>query len=485
MDIQIFYFLLTAILATAGYIIRRKVVSYLLLIPFVGLQIFYTYHAFSSLNQTEDRYFRADHISLIFLTVLTILLIPTILHSYVYAASRNDTEKTISIHNGTLMILFAAITGALVSSHLGQLWAFTEASTLSATVLIYNKQDANSLEAAWKYVFISSIAISLAFIGILFLGFAARDAGVSEFGLDELRQAAPKMSPTWMKMSFILIVCGFSGKMGIAPFFMVDIDAKDRAPTPISAIFASGFINLGFVAILRVYEIFAGTSILGWMNNLLTIIGCVSIFFATSYLQRVKGYKRMFAYSGLEHGGIVLLALAAGGLGYLAMLFHLVVHSFAKSSMFYQVGQVYRVFLHKSIDNTGNYFKLNPVGGVVLLIGFFCVNAMPPTGMFLSEYLTFQAMFQADRIIPAVLVLILLTFNLFALGRNFMQLLFGNHPEYERKDFPKINPIESVTQLILLAIVVYLGINPPAFLMDFLHQAIAHLPQTTQLVMKP
>ena len=177
--------------------------------------------------------------------------------------------------------------------------------------------------------------------------------------------------------------------------YTAGIDAKDKAPSPAGALFGSVLMNVGFLGIFRFYEIISHTSILPWANKILIISGALSIFVATVYILKVKNFKRLFAYSSVEHMGLIILGLASGGVGYYAAILHVVLHSFAKSTMFFQVGQVYRIYKSKSIYDAGNYFKYNLTGAMVMLIAFFIVTAMPPSGLFISEFMIFRSLFEA------------------------------------------------------------------------------------------
>jgi hydrogenase-4 component F len=289
------------------------------------------------------------------------------------------------------------------------------------------------------------------------------------------------MDPIWLKMCFLLILVGYSVKMGIAPLFTVDIDAKDAAPSPIGAIFSGGLLNVGFVAIFRFYEIFAGTSIHPWMNKILMIVGIVSILFAAVYIFKIRNYKRMLAYSSVEHAGIVLLAISCGGIGYFVAIFHLILHAFTKASLFYQMGQLYRVFRGKSMEDVGGYFKLNPYGAASILLGFFCITAMPPSGLFITEFLTFKSLLKEDHLIIAIFILLLLTIIVAALGKNFFKLLFTPLP-HGTDYYESVSPFESLSQWALLLVVIYMGINPPVILVDFIQDSVQHLPNVVKIL---
>ncbi len=481
MENLLIYFIGSAIIAVLMFVVRHKLSNYLLYIPFISLQIAFTIDQAFHLNEITLIYFKTDEIGLIFLSLLTLISIPTIIHASISAERKKNNVREIAIHNAALVIFITTMSGVLICAHVGLMWAFLEATTLSAAALIYHERDNEALEAVWKYVFVASIGIALAFLGILFLGVASQDAETPDLSIDALTRNAASMNPIWLKMCFLFVVTGFSVKVGTVPLFTVDIDAKDTAPSAIGALFSGGLLNVGFVAILRFYQIFAHTSIFEWMNTVLMIVGMSSIFFATVYLLKVKNYKRMFAYSSVEHAGIAMIALAAGGVGYFAAILHLILHSLVKSSLFFQSIQVQQVFMSKNIEQTGGYLQRNPWGGVVLILGFISITAMPPSGLFISEMLTFKALIDANYIGIAIAVVVLLCFIIYGAGKNFLHILFKPLPENEYTSKVKLNPFESLSQWILLALVILIGVYPPGFLVDFIETAVENLPNMIKL----
>jgi hydrogenase-4 component F len=191
---------------------------------------------------------------------------------------------------------------------------------------------------------------------------------------------------------------------------------------------------------------------------------------------KVKNIKRMFAYSSIEHTGLVMLGIAAGGIGYYAAILHVILHAFVKSSLFFQYNQLYKVFQTKNIYQIGNYFKYNTTGAIVILLGFISAVAMPPSGLFVSEFLIFKSMFQSGQIIVLVSVLILLTMIIWAFGKNIFKILFIPAIGFDEKNVAVISPWESITQFILLAAAVYLGLNPPLEFVQLIKESVIHLP---------
>jgi hydrogenase-4 component F len=171
-----------------------------------------------------------------------------------------------------------------------------------------------------------------------------------------------------------------------------------------------------------------------------------------------------------------MLGVAAGGIGYYAAILHIMLHALIKSSLFFQFNQLYRVFQNKSIQYLGNYFAYNSTGAFVMLIGFISISAIPPSGMFVSEFLIIKSLFTHGYIGVLIFVLVLLTYILWAFGRNMFKVLFLPVENFDASTAEKINPLESVTQFLLLGLAIYLGLNPPEWLIFYINQSVALLP---------
>ncbi|RMD59056.1 MAG: hypothetical protein D6828_02065, partial [Nitrospirae bacterium] len=371
-------------------------------------------------------YFLADELSCIFLSLMALIMLGTIIHSIIYSERRASDESVISIHFSVLILFLTMASGVLLTAHIGLLWVFVEATTLSGAGLIYYHRDELSLEATWKYIFVCSIGISLAFVGVLFLSIAAKDIGVLDLSFGVIKYTAEMMEPIWLKLCFLFILTGFSVKMGLVPLFTVDIDAKDVSPSPIGGLFSSVLMNAGFVSIFRVYEAFSQTVIFNWMNRVLMIVGIVSLFFAAVYLKKSRNLKRMLAYSSLEHAGIVTLSISAGGIGYFAAILHLIFHSLTKASLFFHFEQIYQTFRTKDVSITGDYLSINPYGAFVLILGFLSISAMPPMGTFISEILVFKSLVDAGYIWIAIITIVFLIIIISSTTKGFFRLIMGS-----------------------------------------------------------
>ncbi len=455
---------------------RNRLLNYLLVMGFLFLQIWFTIYEYLHINNTSLNYFTADSLAVLLLITLTIISIPAMYHSYIYLRTKQDNPRNRAIYFAAIIALLTAISAAYLSNNIAVTWIFVELTTLSASALIYHRRNSRSLEGTWKYVFVCAISITLIFIGILFLSFTLQQAGTDDLSFTVLIKKAPLLNLFWLRLAFIFIFTGFTAKLGLVPMYTAGIDAKDKAPSPAGALLSSVLMNVGFVGIFRFYTVIVYSSIHSWANHIILIAAILSIFLATVYMTKVKNIKRMFAYSSIEHMGIVMLGIVAGGIGYYAAILHIVLHSFVKSSLFFQMGQIYRIYKSKSIYDVGNYFKYNLTGSMVMLIAFFFATAMPPSGLFISEFMIFSALFVSNYIPVLIIVMLLLTMIIWAFGKNIFKLIFSTAVDFKEGDIIRISPVESISQFILLGLVVYLGLNPPIQFVTLIQDAIKNLP---------
>jgi hydrogenase-4 component F len=470
------YLLSAFLIAGLLFVNRNTLLNNLLVIIFGILQTGFTIYACYHYQRTVFWYFTFDSLGLLLLITLGVITIPALFHSYLYIIRHDETPQSRSIYFSAMIILIASITAAYLANHIAVIWIFTEMTTLSASMLIYHHRNKLALEGTWKYLFICAISITFVFIGILFLSLSLRNAGSNDLSFANLKQYRDQLNPFWLRLAFLFIFTGFTAKLGLVPMYTAGIDAKDKAPAPAGALLASVLMNLGFAGIFRLYSVIAQTPLFHWANLVIFIAALLSIFVATVYMTRVTNIKRMFAYSGIEHMGIVMLGIAAGGVGYYAAVLHIVLHAFVKSSLFFQFNQLYRTFQSKSISHVGNYFRYNPSGAIVLLLGFISATAMPPSGLFVSEFLIFRSLFEGKLIIMLIFVLLLLTIVIWAFGKNILKILFLPVAGFDDSLVPRINPWESLTQYFLLFTAIWLGLNPPSAFVHLIKDSVNLLP---------
>lgn len=468
-------FLIGVLIISLGlYFNRNTFVNYFLVSIYIVLLWMLGIYEYLHQNMTELIFFKTDSLGLLLLLVLCFVSVPVLFHGYRYIEKHNtdETPRSRGLFFAAMILLISACSVAYLSNHIAVTWIFVEITTLSASALIYHHRNIRALEGVWKYAFICAISITFIYIGILFLSLALKQAGVNDMSFDSIRQNYTHLNLFWLKLSFLFIFTGFTAKLGLVPMYTAGIDAKDKAPAPAGALLSSILMNVGFVAIYRMYSIMVLTPLHSWANTVIIISALLSIFVATVYMTRIKNIKRMFAYSSIEHMGLVMLGLAAGGIGTYAAILHIILHTLIKPTLFLQYNQIYWVYQSKGIYDVGNYFKYNKTGAVVVLLAFFSATAMPPSGLFISEFLIFQSLFQAHYILILLTVILLLTMIIWGFGSNIFKLLFTPPIDFDESRVPRISPWESLSQFILLAVSVYMAYNPPAEFVSLIQNAV-------------
>lgn len=470
------FFILSLALSGVTLLSRNRGLTRVFVLAFSALLIAFTVHAWINRGNTEFIWFTYDSTAVLLLSVLTLLSVPTIYHGFIY--TRDDTLKRYNIYHSGLIALMIFMAGAYLANTMTVMWIFVEATTLAVAVLIYHDRTEMSLEATWKYLFVCSTGIAVAYLGILFLGFIYGRGDAPNLSFSSFSHLIGNANPLYLKIAFLFVVVGFSTKMGLFPMHTVTIDAHSVAPPPVSALISTTLMNVGFLAIYRVYTLFSGTPILPFMNNVLILAGVFSLLIAAGYMLKAKHLKRMLAYSSLENMGLVAIALGVGGYGYYAALLIIVLHSLAKSSMFYQMGQFSRVLHTFRLDESGRYMKLYPAGAMVLMTGMICILAIPPSGMFISEIMILRAMVVNGQWLVMALTVILLCCIIYAMSTRIMHVSFSSpRQESELPQPGMVSPVETVSQFILLALVIMICFWQPPFLVDLISNGISSLPR--------
>ena len=326
-------------------------------------------------------YFAFDAAGTLFYVLLVVVSCYAFFHSEAYL--RGSDPRTIRTFFALMMLLTTSIAGAYFASNLAVTWIFLEATTICSAGLIYHRRTAQALEAAWKYLFVCSTGIAMAYLGILMLCAATKCASLSYEAV--AAAAAAGGNALYLKTAFLLILCGYSCKMELFPLHTVGVDANFAAPAPASALISTGLVNAGFLAILRIYRLYAATDVFAWARGVLLVAGVLSLGVGALFLRRTNNYKRFLSYSTIENMGIAAIGLGIGGAAVWAAVFHVVCHTLVKSSLFLQMAVVRQVYDGYRINRIGDYIRINPVGAVGLLTGMVVLAAFPPSPRFISE----------------------------------------------------------------------------------------------------
>jgi hydrogenase-4 component F len=440
---------------------RRKTAIYFSLI-FVVLQVLLSVASFLNKDITYLQYFTFDALSIIFLIILSFISSATFYHSIRYTSNSGYWNR--SLFYASFIVLNISLTGVYTSNNLIVSWIFIELTTLSVAYLINHNRGTNSLEATWKYIFICSVGIALAYIGILFASATANMATSGNMSFALLKNSLTNINPVYLKMAFVLILTGYSSKLEVFPLYTIGIDANYVAPAPISAFLSTAMVNGGFVAFFRVFSAMSDTIISAWINHVLLITGILSLLVAAIYMQKATNLKRIFAYSTVEHMGLVLIALSLGKIGIYIALLQITFHSFIKAGLFYQTGILHRVLKSYKLFKTGGYLRLNPTGAIILMTGVVLIAAIPPSGLFLSEFMLFRELGHGQWLV-FVVVALLLTLVFYGIFLKNSKLIFGE-PAVSHTDNERVARTEYITQILFFALVILLCFYIPGFIND-------------------
>lgn len=470
---MIVFFMISLVSGLVVGLVHFKPLARALTIFYTVAHILFTIFGWMHRGETMLGYFTFDSLGLLLLTVLSVLTVTTVYHGFIYVG--HATPRVYAIYHAALIALVASMTGAYLANGMTTVWIFVEATTLAVAALIYHDRTKLALEATWKYVFVCSLGIALAYLGILFLGFTVRDVRLLHLSFDSITEIARMANPLYLKIAFVFVMVGYSTKMGLFPMHTVTVDAHTVAPPPISAFISTTLMNVGFLAIFRIYALFSATTILPFMNHVLILAGALSLLVAAGYMLKAKHNKRMLAYSSLENMGIVAIALGLGGIGYYAAILHIVLHSLTKAGLFYQIGQSYKVMGTYELDKSGNYMNLYPQGAMALLLGFLCITAIPPSGMFISELYVMKALVASGNWTLLVITALLLCFVIYALLVRVLHIVYSAPREVAFHEPQRVNPWQTVSQYVLFGMVIFICFVQPAPFRELIESIIRTL----------
>ncbi len=404
--------------------------------------------------------FRADTMAILFHILMTAVLGFTLLHSASYLKAENVTTRSYKVYYILLMLLAVAITCVYYSDNVAMTWVFLEATTICSAGLIYHREWEQSLEATWKYIFVCSTGIAMAYLGILLLSTVAEHGSLDYASLKEV---IANGNPLYLKVAFLLIVVGYSCKMEIFPLYTVGVDANYAAPAPTSAYISTALVNAGFVSIMRIYTLYASAGeVFAWARHVLILIGILSLAVGAMFLRRTNNYKRFMSYSTVENMGIVAIGMGIGGVALWAAVFHVVCHTLIKSSMFYQIGIMRHIYDSYSINRIGNYLSINKVGAIGFIVGTLVLLAFPPSPFFVSEIMIFSEIVSVGSWWLLVAMLILMCVVIYNIWSRSLRLSY--HSNQDTLHLSEVNRRLSYSAAVLLIVAIIIGLWQPEVL---------------------
>lgn len=453
------YFLLCLLTAAATFFARSRRIVHAAGGVFYSVQALLLAHLFlnGGYGTACGSFFAFDAAGTLFFVLMILVSGFVFAHSESYL--RNNSLPEYRLYFALLMLLTTALTGVYFADNIAVTWIFLEGTTLCAAGLIYHRRTAQTLEAAWKYLFVCSTGIAMAYLGILLLCTTATGGALS---YEALAAAAAEGNPLYLKTAFLLVLCGYSCKMEIFPLYTVGIDANFAAPSPASALLSTGLVNAGFLALLRVYAVLAGSPVFEWVRHVLVLVGVLSLMIGALFLRRTNNYKRFLSYSTVENMGIAAIGLGIGGAGVWAAVFHVVFHTFIKSSLFLQMAVVRQVYNGYRINRLGDYMRINRIGAVGILVGTIAVLAFPPSPLFLSELTILRETLAGDSWWLAIVLLVLLCIVIYSICLRLLRLCYQPNQDELHPSLADRKLSWSALALLLAALVA--GIWQPPFL---------------------
>jgi len=359
----------------------------------------------------------------------------------------------------------------LLSNNVGILWVAMEGATLTTVLLVSLYRTPASLEAAWKYFILCGVGIAQALFGTILLYFAAEKVlgpGGSSLLWTHLYEVRHELEPTVLSLAFVFLLVGYGTKVGLVPLHNWLPDAHAEGPTPISAVLSGLLLNVALYAVVRSKVLVDGALERNFSGNLMMGFGLLSVVVAAFFLSRQKDIKRMFAYSSIEHMGIMTFAFGMGGtVAAFAGLLHMTVHSLTKSAIFYTVGHAAQATGTQEMASIRGLIQQSPAIGWGLALGTLAILGMPPFGVFTSEFMVLTtAMHEHPWATPFLLIALGVAFA--AIFSKVQPMVFG---ETEARRLP--HPPALIPVFVHLAIVLLLGLYIPPYLVDWYRQAAA------------
>ncbi len=378
------------------------------------------------------RYLFIDDLNIVFIVLNTFVGLTTSIFSAGYITHELETGRLsplrLRFYHGMYQLMMFGMNLALISSSIGLMWVAVELATLSTVVMVGLYLTPEALEAAWKYFILGSVGIAFALFGTILVYLAAQPVvgeGYDAMVITKLMERAAEFDPALLNVAFVFLMLGYGTKVGLAPMHAWLPDAHAEGPTPISAVLSGLLLNVALYAVLRFKMLMAANPAAISPGPLMVSLGLLSLIFAAFMLYRRRDIKRLFAYSSIEHMGIIVFAFGMGGpIANFAGLLHMAMHSLTKSGIFYMVGLISQIKGSQRIADIRGLTQSHPLLGWGLLIGVAAIAGLPPFGIFMSEFLITTSTFARAPLLALLFVFgLIVAFG--ALMLRVIEMSFG------------------------------------------------------------
>jgi hydrogenase-4 component F len=414
-----------------------------------------------------------DDLNICFIVVNTFVGLTTAIYSATYIGHEMETGRltlrTVRFYHAMFQAMMAAMNLALIANNIGLLWVGLELATLIAVMIVGLYRTPAALEAAWKYFIIGSVGVSLAFFGTILFYLAGQPVlgeGMPAMTWSRLQVVAAQLDAALINMAFVFVLVGYGTKVGLVPLHAWLPDAHAEGPTPISAVLSGLLLNVALFALLRFKMIVTASPTAIQPGPIMIVLGLGSLIFAALMLYQRRDIKRLFAYSSIEHMGLIVFALGMGGpLANFAGLLHMVMHSLTKSAIFFAVGHVSQIKGTQRMTEMGGLSVTHPGLAIGLGAGVLAIAGLPPFGVFVSEFHIVTTAFERAPLLAVVAALgIVLAFG--ALLLRLQDLVLG-----VPKGTDQAICVSMVPLLMHLSLVLISGLYVPVEIVGWLKRA--------------
>jgi hydrogenase-4 component F len=424
----------------------------------------------------EGRWLGFDALARALLPMVSLLFLACGAYGVSYLRLRSERPNRVFV--AAMLAVLGLLSAAHQSRHLGLLWVATEGLTLAAVPLLHFNGSGRAVEATWKYLLVGGTGIALSLLGSFCLGYASlHGGGEGDLTFTALIAQGHGLSRPWVLTAWVLLLVGYGTKMGLAPMHTWKPDAYGEAPAIVGAMLAGAVTTVAFMAILRVRAVVAAAGEGAIADRTLLVIGLFSMFVAALFLLGTRDFKRMLAYSSVEHMGILSIGAALGGAGAFAALFHVWSNSITKGALFLSAGNIRRAAGARTSDEVSGMALLTPRSAAIFVTGMLAVTALPPFGPFFSELRLVRAGLETGHTGAIAIFLGCLLLAFFGLTRLVFAIVDGRPRTAHEHGHGGFKETAGVIgpPLALLGLSLWLGLCLPAVLQEAWSAAVAQL----------
>jgi hydrogenase-4 component F len=423
--------------------------------------------------------YSADAVTVLFLGLIALLSMTTSIYTIGWmrheVASGGMSRRRLPHYFALTQAFIATMLITVLADNLGLLWITMEATTITSALLVGFRRDNDGLEAAWKYIIVTTIGISFGLFGTVLIyaatAHAQGGASAGTMNFTTIAAIANQLDPNIVRIGFIFIMIGYGTKAGLAPMHMWLPDAHSQAPTPVSALLSGALIKCALFGIIRFHTISIGACGPEFSGRLLLLFGLISIVVATPFILTQQDFKRLLGYHSVEHVGIIAFGLGIGGpIGTYAALLHVINHGVTKALVFFVAGDAIGRYKTHNMDKIQGFIRAAPYAGTFLMLGAFSLAGTPPFSIFISELLVLKAGLTTGHYFAIAIFLVMVIVIFAGLIHHAGKMAFGEPgPDVPRNGEPASGVL---AMSVLVVAMVLLGLTIPAELNNILTRAV-------------